>query len=461
MVALIVAGACAAARADDAKVGLTFFGWADQHVTVKGEAEHLVPAIDAMNALPGAAFPAAIGGTVARPAFVFGAGDITEWPTHAAMRKYDKLITGRLKWPAYDILGNHDEGGKVPSRTMVKWLTGRHGGLSYTFEKGGVHFVAVHSKYDPGADTPAQPISAEALKFIRQDLKKVPRGRPVIVAMHLCYEAITNRGALLDALAGGNVILVLGGHYHKASVNIAGGIPFVQLPSPTKKFPNQVTVIRITPDRLVAVPYDYDKKAWVTDKRKMLDMAMPKAGAKPPVAKPVAAPAERPAALKPTARFWGPKVVAVTFGHDFNVGPGAKPASYTIAPAGGKGVRPVKVGRDSKVRALVKRGWPYKPVMQHTVFLVLPEAVRPGKFVLSVDAAVTARAASIEVSRDPSAAATELIKINQCGYLPAARRKLAYLGGWMGELGALGVAAHRVQLDHLRDVIDGKADALP
>jgi hypothetical protein len=32
---------------------LTFFGWSDQHVQTDGDARHLVPAIDAMNALPG------------------------------------------------------------------------------------------------------------------------------------------------------------------------------------------------------------------------------------------------------------------------------------------------------------------------------------------------------------------------------------------------------------------------
>ncbi len=41
-------------RADE---GLTFFGWSDQHVQTSGDAKHLVPAIDAMNALPGTKYP--------------------------------------------------------------------------------------------------------------------------------------------------------------------------------------------------------------------------------------------------------------------------------------------------------------------------------------------------------------------------------------------------------------------
>ncbi len=103
-----------AAEAAPDEPALTFFGWSDQHVQTDGDAEHLVAAIDAMNALPGTPYPESIGGKVAEPAFVFGCGDITEWPTHAAMKAYDQLITERLKFPAYDVLGNHDEGGRVP-----------------------------------------------------------------------------------------------------------------------------------------------------------------------------------------------------------------------------------------------------------------------------------------------------------------------------------------------------------
>ena len=95
---------------------LTFFGWSDQHVQTNGDGDHLLPAMDALNELPGKPFPESIGGQVEKPAFVFGCGDVTEWPTHAAVTTYEKLITTHLRWPAYDILGNHDEGGGAPAR---------------------------------------------------------------------------------------------------------------------------------------------------------------------------------------------------------------------------------------------------------------------------------------------------------------------------------------------------------
>ena len=42
---------------------LTFFGWSDQHVQTNGDGDHLLPAIDALNELPGRPFPESIGGT--------------------------------------------------------------------------------------------------------------------------------------------------------------------------------------------------------------------------------------------------------------------------------------------------------------------------------------------------------------------------------------------------------------
>jgi hypothetical protein len=253
---------------------LTFFGWSDQHVQADGTGDHLLLAIDAMNALPGTPYPESIGGQVAEPAFVFGCGDITEWPTHAAMKTYDELITKRLKFPSYDILGNHDEGGKAPSETMKRWLLSRHEALSHTFSRGGVHFVCVFSKYGETLNNPAQPLTNDSLDFIRASLAEVPPGTPVIVAAHLCYDAMTNRDALVDAIGEANVLAILGGHYHKAKVDRYRNRNFVQLPSPAPGSPSEFMVLRVTSDRLLAIPYDYEHQKWDESPRKRLDIAI-------------------------------------------------------------------------------------------------------------------------------------------------------------------------------------------
>jgi len=271
-----------------AKTQLTFFGWSDNHIPVHGDASKSWPAIDAMNQLPGKTYPKNIGDKVETPAFVFNCGDITEWPTHQAKKTYEDLITKRLNYPSYEILGNHDEAGaegvEDAPPIMKEWFKKRYGDLSYTFDQGGVHFVCPFSAYDESLGNPAQDITAEALDFIRQNLHRhyspdlvperwstTPQGSPIVVATHLCLDAMTNRDAFVDALGDANVIMVLGGHYHKANVRSYRDVNFVQLPS-VKSAWTEITVIRITSDRLVAIPYDYGTDQWVDDPGKILDV---------------------------------------------------------------------------------------------------------------------------------------------------------------------------------------------
>jgi hypothetical protein len=260
--------------AQAADAGLTFFGWSDQHVKTDGDGKHLLPAVDAMNSLPGTKYPAQIGGVVAEPAFVLGCGDITEWPTTAAKNTYDELLTQRLKFPSYDVIGNHDEGGNSPSETIKKWIVARHGGLSYAFDRGGVHFVVLFSKFEDSLNNPAQPITREALEYLKKDLSAVPKARPVVVAMHLCFDSITNRDELVGAFGDANVIMVLGGHYHKSRVDRFRDMNFVQLSSPAPNGSHEVTVVRITAGRLVAIPYHYERKVWSEGPGKMLNVAI-------------------------------------------------------------------------------------------------------------------------------------------------------------------------------------------
>lgn len=271
---LLLGGAHGDAPVQADEAGLTFFGWSDQHVAVSGAAAHLLPAIDAMHALPGTKYPDEVGGIVARPAFVLGCGDMTEWPAEAAKNAYQELLSGRLKFPSYDVIGNHDEGGKSPSETIKKWIRARHGGLSYTFDNGGVHFIALFSKYDESLNNPAQAVTQEALTFLRKDLAGVARETPVVVALHLCLDAITNRDEFVQALGEANVVLVLGGHYHRAKVDRFRDRNFVQLPSPAPNGAHAVTVIRITSDRLLAIPFQYEKKAWSDVRGEILNISI-------------------------------------------------------------------------------------------------------------------------------------------------------------------------------------------
>ena len=107
--------------------------------------------------------------------------------------------------------------------------------------------------------------------LVPEKLASIPQRTPIVVATHLCFDAMTNRDAFVDALGDANVIMVLGGHYHKAKVTPYRGVNFVQLPSVNSAWP-EVTVIRITSNRLVAIPYDYCKCQWIDNTGKILDV---------------------------------------------------------------------------------------------------------------------------------------------------------------------------------------------
>jgi hypothetical protein len=101
---------------------------------------------------------------------------------------------------------------------------------------------------------------------------KVAPDTPVVVALHLCFDALTNRDDFVQALGTANVVLVLGGHYHKAKVDRFRGVNFVQLPSPAPNGSHEVMVLRITSDRLLAVPYQYETKSWSEGRGKTLNV---------------------------------------------------------------------------------------------------------------------------------------------------------------------------------------------
>ena len=82
---------------------------------------------------------------------------------------------------------------------------------------------------------------------------------------------MTNRDALVEAIGKSNVIAILGGHYHKAKVDRYKGRDFIQLPSSAAGGPGELMVVRITTNRLVAIPYDYRQRNWSEQPGKMLD----------------------------------------------------------------------------------------------------------------------------------------------------------------------------------------------
>lgn len=100
-----------------------------------------------------------------------------------------------------------------------------------------------------------------------------------------------------------------------------------------------------------------------------------------------------------------------------------------------EGVRPVRVGRIKRLDNPDGKLW-WADTYRHTIFLLLPQALRSGMRYRIVMTNVGVEREEFEVLFDERAGLNRNIKANQYGYLPDAL-KYAYLGGWLGSAGPL------------------------
>ncbi len=239
---LIAAISCGAilmlASAAQAARDLTFFQVSDTHYGKSPVGDKTVPMlVDKMNALPGTPYPAIIGGKVGAPRGVIHTGDITndgkkeQW----LMFVRDYGLTGkdgRLAWPVYETIGNHDGSAGLPVRNGIRernksriGLTAvSDSGLLYSWDWDGIHFVScgisvgtTASKYDP----------EHSFEFLEKDLKQSigTSGRPVIVLHHFGFDKHADgwwsdewRANYFALIKDINVIGILHGHSHDTSI---------------------------------------------------------------------------------------------------------------------------------------------------------------------------------------------------------------------------------------------------
>lgn len=232
-----------AARAGSSS--LTFFVTGDTHYGLElwyNNEPYNKATIDAMNALPGTPLPAALGGVVDVPRGVLVAGDLTDTPDYLNFYglhlppyfnrdgfndDYAVDGTGRLRYPVYEGLGNHDIHNTAHSYT-VDGLRERNlvrpgvtqvsaNGLHYSWDWSGVHFVNlnVYPGYTPDA--------ADSLAFLIEDLQTHvgDSGRPVMLMHHYGFDGFSagwwsnsERDAYANVLEGYNVAGIFHGHLH-------------------------------------------------------------------------------------------------------------------------------------------------------------------------------------------------------------------------------------------------------
>lgn len=109
-------------------------------------------------------------------------------------------------------------------------------------------------------------------------------------------------------------------------------------------------------------------------------------------------------------------------------------------PAYGDGHKAMKVGRRSRGDCFYTDGWPYGYFLKHELFLQFDVPFKQGA-TYALDFNVVKKLVGdnplAHITIDDHRNINPAIKVNQVGYLPEAAFKYAYLGEWMGSLGAL------------------------
>jgi cytolysin (calcineurin-like family phosphatase) len=237
--------------------------------------------VDAMNRLPGTAYPRELGGRVAVPLGVVVLGDLLNDAAAPDAPVYWRQFVsdfglngdGRLHFPVYELPGNHDGGDDRCVRQGIRERNLRRPGLAsvsenginYSWDWGLIHFVSLGlfgGSNGAGAVNPSEGRSegpprlpGGGLEFLAEDLaRNVGRsGRPVVLLQHYGFDLWgtsawpeRDRRALAVAIHGYNVIAFFWGHSHVVMRVDFEGIPtFCAGATQADPHPGSFLVVRI------------------------------------------------------------------------------------------------------------------------------------------------------------------------------------------------------------------------
>ena len=122
-----------------------------------------------------------------------------------------KELTDELPMPSWTLSGNHDRD-MDSVRTVVRYNEA-FGADTYAFDYGPVHFIVFNNVFTEGRRSYVSKLTEKQLRFLRNDLARVPRETLVVIAQHIPMAATKNKDEVL-ALLDGRRCLMLSGHTH-------------------------------------------------------------------------------------------------------------------------------------------------------------------------------------------------------------------------------------------------------
>jgi 3',5'-cyclic AMP phosphodiesterase CpdA len=249
----------AAPRAPRTPRTFTFFVGSDSHFGATGMVETNRTLIDRMNDLPGTEYPAALGGRVDEPRGVIMTGDLTDNGLLEEFDWFEKMYgrtgrDGRLRFPVFEAIGNHDVNTTSPIKARQKL---RHGGINYSWDWEGVHFACLDMYPD-----------AATLAWLAADLRPLSAAHPLVLFFHYSLEGRWGGGwkqeekdAFAAALQGRNVLALFHGHEHRSGHYSWRGFDVFRPGAP--RHSNHVFLaVRVEAEQLSVAARDFDVPRW-------------------------------------------------------------------------------------------------------------------------------------------------------------------------------------------------------
>ena len=205
---------------------LTFLQISDSHVGFDKPANP-----DALSTLREAV--ARIKAMPAKPSFMIHTGDISHLSKEKEFDDAEQIIK-EVGVPVFYVPGEHDLLDEENGRAyLARYGKGTRGAGYYSFDRDGVHFVALVNVADlkPGG---MGNLGAEQLKWLAADLAGRPSSTPIVVFAHIPLWTVyadwgwgtDDAAEALKLLARFGSVTVLNGHIHQITQKVEGRIAF-------------------------------------------------------------------------------------------------------------------------------------------------------------------------------------------------------------------------------------------
>ncbi len=228
LLALVIIAGCSGSD-------VTFVAISDLHIGKTSECTAAnYSMVSFLNDLPGKTYPASVGGTVDSIDGVVISGDLTESPWEPNWKILNEIYSptgnGKVKFPVYEGLGNHDiSNGTTYPHNQIRARTKERpnivmtdaAGLHYSWDWGNVHFVQVNLYVGEAGLLHKYDDPMGSYSFLKEDLARNvgDSGRPVIVINHYGWPE-PGKGSVADSekaaelLKQYNCIAIIHGHRH-------------------------------------------------------------------------------------------------------------------------------------------------------------------------------------------------------------------------------------------------------